>query len=83
MWSTPGAGDGSKTRVLLEHLLTSGRAVRYVPIDISEGAMRGFLDALLRVGDEARQCRHDDRQDVGAGQLRKRASRRSWSSTRS
>lgn len=35
-----GAGDGHKTAVLLEHLAALQAEVRYVPIDISEGAMR-------------------------------------------
>lgn len=35
-----GAGDGSKTEYLLRALLEVGATVRYVPIDISEGAMR-------------------------------------------
>lgn len=34
-----GAGDGSKTRILIEALLRADVKVRYVPIDISEGAM--------------------------------------------
>lgn len=34
-----GAGDGSKTFVLIQHLRDAGVTVRYVPIDISEGAM--------------------------------------------
>ncbi len=34
-----GAGDGSKTFVLIEHLQNAGVTIRYVPIDISEGAM--------------------------------------------
>lgn len=38
-----GAGDGRKTRVLLDHLLGAGAAVHYVPIDISEGAMRELV----------------------------------------
>ena len=42
-----GAGDGAKTCILLEHLLESGADVRYVPIDISEGAMRSLADSLL------------------------------------
>lgn len=44
-----GAGDGHKTLILLDHLLDAGRDVRYVPIDISEGAMRGLVE---RMGDE-------------------------------
>lgn len=35
-----GAGDGRKTAVLLEALLERGADVRYVPIDISEPAMK-------------------------------------------
>jgi dimethylhistidine N-methyltransferase len=35
-----GAGDGAKTMLLLERLTGAGADVRYVPIDISEGAMR-------------------------------------------
>ncbi|NOY94024.1 MAG: L-histidine N(alpha)-methyltransferase [Deltaproteobacteria bacterium] len=42
-----GAGDGAKTCVLLEHLLEAGADVRYVPIDISEGAMGSLADSLL------------------------------------
>jgi len=34
-----GAGDGTKTFLLLRHLRDAGANVRYVPIDISEGAM--------------------------------------------
>lgn len=35
-----GAGDGAKTAVLLERLIRGGAAVCYVPIDISEEALR-------------------------------------------
>lgn len=38
-----GAGDGQKTRVVLEHMVAAGCSVRYVPIDISEGAMRDLV----------------------------------------
>lgn len=38
-----GAGDGRKTRLVLEALLEAGAPVRYVPIDISEGAMGELL----------------------------------------
>jgi len=38
-----GAGDGTKTLILLEHLQSIGAPVRYVPIDISEGAMRAAV----------------------------------------
>ena len=34
-----GAGDGSKTMILLEHMKRRSVDFRYVPIDISEGAM--------------------------------------------
>jgi dimethylhistidine N-methyltransferase len=39
-----GAGDGRKTFTLIEHLSQSNAAFRYVPIDISEGSMRGLVD---------------------------------------
>lgn len=39
-----GAGDGRKTRVLLEHFLAARVPLRYVPIDISEGAMRSLVE---------------------------------------
>lgn len=35
-----GAGDGRKTFTVIEHLVTSQADFRYVPIDISDGAMR-------------------------------------------
>jgi len=38
-----GAGDGTKTMILLEHLRDQGADFRYVPIDISEGAMRELV----------------------------------------
>lgn len=41
-----GAGDGRKTAVLLEHLINAGADVRYVPIDISEEAMRIVVDKM-------------------------------------
>ncbi|MEL6184166.1 MAG: L-histidine N(alpha)-methyltransferase [Myxococcota bacterium] len=41
-----GAGDGHKTAALLEWLLERGADVRYVPIDISEGAMKEALSIL-------------------------------------
>jgi L-histidine Nalpha-methyltransferase len=41
-----GAGDGRKTRVLLEHFEAAGADFRYVPIDISEGAMRALVGSL-------------------------------------
>ncbi len=41
-----GAGDGRKTVVLLEHLLAMNCRVRYVPIDISQGAMEGLVASM-------------------------------------
>jgi len=38
-----GAGDGHKTRILLDIFAEAGVDVRYVPIDISEGAMASLL----------------------------------------
>jgi L-histidine Nalpha-methyltransferase len=44
-----GAGDGRKTRVLLERFLEDGLDFRYVPIDICEAAVRDLIGNL-------RQC---------------------------
>ena len=41
-----GAGDGRKTMVLLEHLIQSRLKFTYVPIDISEGAIKNLVAAL-------------------------------------
>ncbi len=41
-----GAGDGRKTRVVLKQALELGLDVRYVPIDISESAMAGLVEAM-------------------------------------
>jgi dimethylhistidine N-methyltransferase len=41
-----GAGDGRKTDVLLKHFERAGADFTFVPIDISEGAMRGLTDRL-------------------------------------
>ncbi|MGB3616790.1 MAG: L-histidine N(alpha)-methyltransferase [Catalinimonas sp.] len=43
-----GAGDGTKTKVLLEHFLRAGARFRYQPIDISANAVRGLTDDLRR-----------------------------------
>ncbi|MFK7928606.1 MAG: L-histidine N(alpha)-methyltransferase [Myxococcota bacterium] len=43
-----GAGDGSKTFVLLRQLQAAGVNVRFVPIDISEGAMASLYEAAQR-----------------------------------
>src|SRR4051794_37332964 len=40
-----GAGDGAKTRILLGHLARANGSVRYVPIDVSDGALATVLDA--------------------------------------
>ncbi|MEX2492787.1 MAG: L-histidine N(alpha)-methyltransferase [Nitrospirales bacterium] len=43
-----GAGDGGKTLIILEHFLQSQLTFDYVPIDISEGAIKnlvGFLES--------------------------------------
>lgn len=37
-----GAGDGRKTKVLLEHINGSGARCRYVPIDVSESAIQSL-----------------------------------------
>jgi L-histidine Nalpha-methyltransferase len=41
-----GAGDGEKTRILLEHFIQSQLTCDYVPIDISEGAIKNLVDVL-------------------------------------
>lgn len=41
-----GAGDGAKTVHLLRHLAASGVDATYVPIDISEGAMRSCVSSV-------------------------------------
>jgi L-histidine Nalpha-methyltransferase len=41
-----GAGDGEKTRILLNHLRDSGRRFTYVPIDISQNALDKLSKAL-------------------------------------
>jgi dimethylhistidine N-methyltransferase len=41
-----GAGDGSKTRLLIDALQAVGARVRYVPIDISEGAMSSLYKSF-------------------------------------
>ena len=39
-----GAGDGVKTMILIDHFLKQGRTFDYVPIDISEGAMKDIVE---------------------------------------
>ena len=41
-----GAGDGKKTAVLLDAFVKSGLKFDYVPIDISEGAMKELVDSM-------------------------------------
>ncbi|MDX1909387.1 MAG: L-histidine N(alpha)-methyltransferase [Bacteroidia bacterium] len=43
-----GAGDGYKTRILVEALLSRQAAVTYQPIDISEDALTGLTQAFER-----------------------------------
>src|SRR5262249_12846602 len=43
-----GPGDGHKSLLLIEHLLDRGINFEYVPIDISEPAMRDLTDDLSR-----------------------------------
>ena len=41
-----GAGDGTKTKLLLRELLQTGPDFTYAPVDISAGAMTGLVAAL-------------------------------------
>lgn len=41
-----GAGDGAKTMLLIEELIRRRTPFRYVPIDISEGAMRTLVEDM-------------------------------------
>ncbi len=41
-----GAGDGGKTHILLEHFIQSQLTFEYVPIDISEGAIKNLVAVL-------------------------------------
>jgi uncharacterized SAM-dependent methyltransferase len=41
-----GAGDGRKTERLIRQFVREGREFRYVPIDISESALRGLTEVL-------------------------------------
>jgi dimethylhistidine N-methyltransferase len=43
-----GAGDGLKSRILLEHFRPAASDVRYLPIDISEHALQTVLTACKR-----------------------------------
>ena len=41
-----GSGDGCKTRILIEHLLTRELNFHYFPIDISQGAVKNLIESL-------------------------------------
>ncbi|MBN4079656.1 L-histidine N(alpha)-methyltransferase [bacterium AH-315-C08] len=41
-----GSGDGDKTMILIEQLLTDGIELQYTPIDISKGAINNLIDTL-------------------------------------
>ncbi|WP_020576583.1 L-histidine N(alpha)-methyltransferase [Actinopolymorpha alba] len=43
-----GSGSSTKTRLLLDGMRATGRLHGYVPVDVSESALRGALEALLR-----------------------------------
>lgn len=43
-----GAGDGVKTRILIEHLRRAGADVRYVPVDVSKAALETAIEACNR-----------------------------------
>ncbi|MBG8551982.1 L-histidine N(alpha)-methyltransferase [Hymenobacter guriensis] len=43
-----GAGDGTKTMLLLRELLSQGADFTYVPVDISGGALAGLAESLRR-----------------------------------
>jgi dimethylhistidine N-methyltransferase len=49
-----GAGSGEKTLILLKQFLADKHEFQYVPIDISEGAMRGLVDDLDKTIPEAK-----------------------------
>jgi len=44
-----GAGDGSKTDILLRALQSKGADVEYAPVDISEGAMKTLTSRVNKV----------------------------------
>ena len=41
-----GAGDGAKTSVLIDYFLNQGLEFKYIPVDISEGAMRTLTQTM-------------------------------------
>ncbi|RMG71241.1 MAG: L-histidine N(alpha)-methyltransferase, partial [Bacteroidetes bacterium] len=56
-----GVGDGSKTKVLLEHFLSQGTGFTFTPIDISGDALRQLAQTLAdRFPDLAVEAVEDD-----------------------
>jgi len=43
-----GAGDGKKTKILLQHLVEQKQNFTYIPIDISENAINGLVNTLSK-----------------------------------
>jgi L-histidine Nalpha-methyltransferase len=43
-----GSGSSEKTRLLLDALITNGSLQRFVPLDVSESALRGAITAVAR-----------------------------------
>lgn len=43
-----GAGDGQKTKILLKEFLKKKKDFNFVPIDISEGAVKGLVDLVKK-----------------------------------
>lgn len=43
-----GAGDGRKTSILIDYFLDQKFQFKYVPIDISEGAMKTLIQSLIK-----------------------------------
>lgn len=44
-----GPGDGRKTKILLDHFIQENLNFHYVPIDISEGAMKGLVKTMTEL----------------------------------
>ena len=43
-----GAGDGKKTKILLEHMIAKGVSFKYVPIDISQNALDSLANSIQK-----------------------------------
>jgi L-histidine Nalpha-methyltransferase len=41
-----GAGDGHKTKILIQQLIEDGNAFNYIPVDISESAMKDLTESM-------------------------------------